>query len=220
MTSKERMLAIGASGMRCLSHASVGLVDGVVVWPGKKRRNCGIMAILMSMLLCFEVARADGYFDGRMMLGVDITVSSDDDVNLYGGGFIPAIVVDIGYSFDNGLSLFMEFHYAVLSGAFFGSAVGYYHFLERDDLVAPYAIMGVGIGSSRFGNEYSKSSGPVELQCGCGVTFDVASWMEMGLESRLRVGVPDNPDVMSVSLLGVFVFKIPIAEDEPSEEMH
>ena len=96
-----------------------------------------------------------------------------------------------------------------------GSIVASYNFLDLIDtayFIDAYAIVGVGYGYQAFPSGITETrdySGPIEFQFGLGVTFETTSWLDLGLESRLRIGVPDNPDVMYIVVGLVSVFKFP-----------
>ncbi|MBW2701501.1 MAG: hypothetical protein JRF33_11860 [Deltaproteobacteria bacterium] len=132
-------------------------------------------------------------------------------------GPITNIILDLGYSFSDKFSAYLEGQMSPTEGidpplVLLGSLVGSYHFLGRRYFLDPYSLIGFGYGHAIFYNQViddNDSSGPFQLQFGAGVTVEILSWLELGLETRLRVGVPDNPDVMNMGILGVVVFKLP-----------
>ena len=178
----------------------------------------GRIVLLLAVLLfpCSALAGWGGHIDSRVMIGPGIIIGGGDKIERHAFGPLADIILDIGYSFDNGFSVYLEGQMFYLERIdpppiLFGSLVGSYHFLPQECFVDPYALVGVGYGYSLFLNEIiydNDSSGPFQFQFGGGVTVEILSWLELGLETRLRVGVPDNPDVMTMGLLGVIVFKI------------
>lgn len=98
-------------------------------------------------------------------------------------------------------------------GSAFGSLVGSYSFLN-EEWIRAYFLVGIGAG---FGVLFCNSedpndtrndvSGPVQLNSGFGLNFRLLSWLELSTETRLRIGIPDNIDVVTLSQYFGCVFR-------------
>ena len=172
--------------MRNLRTSDTDLVGKI----GAYARCLGLgLLVLVSAFLPSTKAMAgwDGHVEARVIAGLDQIVSSEATKLEVAAGW-PAITIDIGYSFSNGFSAFLEGHFGFWDRLVSprGSVVATYCFLEEGHLVAPFLLLGVGYGDSEFPNAWSEEtdhSGPFQLQFGLGLTFETASWLELGLES-------------------------------------
>ena len=178
-----------------------------------KRLFYSVAFILLLWGPAFAVASDDSLFAG-MGSGLGITFGPGDKMCHPVLGELP-FTVSIGYSFsrftislegvvswpfvENAISEFQ------MPGLAIGSIVGSYSFLDND-LVRAYALLGVGTG---FGLLFSNcedendsdndGSGPVQLQTGIGLSVSVLSWLELSTETRLRLGMPNNTDVVTLT---------------------
>ena len=171
------------------------------------------MKRILVLLMLIMPASAYAGWEGKLVLGAGkSTPINTTKVEI--PGIYPDIVVSAGYAFDNGLSVSLEGEFGFVANLVVatGSVIGSYHFLDRHFWFDPYLLGGIGFGISKFENSseddhYNDSSGPCQLYFGLGFAFETTSWLDLGLESRIRIGVPDNPDVTNVMVGLVSVFR-------------
>jgi len=121
--------------------------------------------------------------------------------------------VQFGVLFDEGLGLLAELQvnfelgYRELVGMM-GSALVTYNF--KSDVIEPFILAGVGIGQWWYMRAYDYytehgekegKNGLLQLQVGGGVDIDITRWFTASMETRLRAGLPDNVDVLSILVL-------------------
>ena len=179
-----------------------------------KRLSYSVAFLLLLGIPTFSAA-SDNPFSVGMGSGLGITVGPSDKM------CHPVVVtlpftISIGYSFS-GFAISVEGAIGwpfLKTGFAFGSIVGSYSFLDRDWIRA-YALMGLGGGFGvLFSNcergeyeSYNDISGPLQLQTGIGLSISLLSWLELNTETRLRLGVPDNTDVVTLTQHFGIVFR-------------
>jgi hypothetical protein len=180
----------------------------------KLRRTAKRLSLFVAILVILSPAesRSSG-FELRLGTGLSLHLGDpeelDEDV---WGPWIP-VVLDIGYKVNDEITVFLEgqlwwtfredFSHP---GVFLFSLLGKYRFNPSSRTVRPFALLGLGYGWVLFFNEITQendASGMVQLQVGGGFMFPIESWLGIGVEARIRVGVPHNPEMVSPSLLCV-----------------
>lgn len=161
--------------------------------------------LVCAALVSFCADARSGSWDVGIGSGVGMLAvpdSNGDELNIH----IPA-TLSVGYGFGRfrfSLEGFFAFPSFSLFESIFGSVVSSYSFTQST-WIEGYALLGLGVGYSIFMNDrnYSDSSrvnsGPLQIQAGVGVRFQALEWLDLATETRLRVGVPDNPDVLAIT---------------------
>jgi hypothetical protein len=178
-------------------------------------KNSILHAVVMSFIIAVSFYPRESMstgFNFKFGTGFGLYVGNDEELD--GGILGPLLpcIVGVGYAYNDNLAFQLEGQFWwdwkdgfwQQPGAFFGSAVGRYTFLPESELVRPFAIVGLGYGWVIFFNEKNQEndgSGMVQIQAGGGVIFPINNWLGIGVEARIRVGVPNNPDMVSPSLL-------------------
>jgi len=153
--------------------------------------------------------------DYRLGMGLGFAIGDEAKLEEYevADGPWDVVIVDIGYGFLGGwaahaeLQLWGSIHEGFFgSRAFFGSMMGSYNFLHDDFFVEPYLLAGFGYGVATYEGE-KHESGRFQIQLGGGASFNVLPFLDLGLETRLRIGVPDKSNIVGLSLLGVMKFR-------------
>ena len=97
-------------------------------------------------------------------------------------------------------------------GLVMGSIVGTYYFsVEKIPRIRPLIMLGIGYGLVLFNNESTESndeSGPFQVQVGGGLEYSLFEWFVLGGDVRLRMGFPNNPDVVNLALLFCATFRL------------
>ncbi len=156
-----------------------------------------------------------GSFDFKIGTGISYTFALDDKMceNLLE---FPS-TLSIGYSFSV-IRISIEgfwgwpIIYEHWGKSAYGSLVGEYFFLSEEHFNG-YALVGIGGGVTVFDNctgGYADfdMSGFVMLQTGVGVTFKMLEWLDLAMDIRFRMGVPENPDVVTIVQHSWVVFKL------------
>ncbi len=170
--------------------------------------------LFLSLLPSRSIA---GSFDFKIGSGISYTFTLDD--KMCENTFEIPTTFGIGYSFSRlrisiegfwGWPIFYENLQA--SASVYGSLVGEYFFFSEEHYNG-YALVGIGYGWTFFDScEYVEPdpdlSGPVMLQTGVGVTFKMLEWLDLAMDIRFRMGVPENPDVVAIIQHSWVVFKL------------
>lgn len=184
----------------------------------KKRVTQIFFAIVFSFgIVLFQrsVAHADGEFTVRLGTGVGALVGRQEKI--IHGGFVEYFsVLQLGVLFDNKMGVSFEGQIGFVDsgepGVVIGSLIGEYHFsIKNFPDIQPVIMLGIGYGWVLFGNETSgenEISGPLEFQVGGGIEYSFYKWFVLGGDARLRIGFPDNPDVVSLTFLLCVTFRL------------
>lgn len=145
-------------------------------------------------------------FDLGYSLGMGIVTGPDEEMLHSLAGTVPQIV-SVGYSFGifklsaEGLFGFpLENHkYDIVGYMWMFSLVNTLDFFSHRPLRL-YALLGIGYGYATFSPHYETTSGtgPYQLQAGFGISFEVMKRLELGTETRIRIGFPNHPDVVTL----------------------
>jgi hypothetical protein len=148
--------------------------------------------------------------------GLDISIETGFSVVLQQGDrnarfmHIP-FVASIGYSLGpyrislEGLASFPLVCY-------YASAIFSFTFASND-FVRGYVLAGLGYGDTYYFQKRGlegdiDGSGLIQAQAGIGVGFKLNNWLELGIDSRARIGFPDNPDAVTVTQHVWIMFKL------------
>ncbi len=154
-------------------------------------------------------------------------VYSDDNLNIgfgsgvgamFGSGeicrqFYGELPLDVSFGYDFGnwkLSVEVLFAWLFIGTSadsvpnlVFGSVTGSIDFFSRET-IRVYGILGIGASpyvifpSCATSDGDNKLSGPIQLQIGGGLGFSIYKWLEIDAEIRLRVGIPEHPEVVTL----------------------
>ena len=172
------------------------------------REKYGFMVIVL-LLSC--PAHAEG-FDIVVGTGVSKLVGPDDKIEMGGLSHTHMpYLLGIGYSIKpfrvslEGMASFPFFYYNV-------SVVGSIDFASSN-ILRGYSLLGIGYGENWYfeGNSNDgdvNGSGFVQLQAGVGIGFFISERIEIGTEARIRMGVPENPDLFVLTLNVLVTFKL------------
>jgi len=180
------------------------------------RREVHFMLLIWSLLGRVTYTRAVG-FDAKIATGPTAIIGPNHKFEgvVYMKG-IP-LVLDIGCTFTRTSTVWIDGQLWWPVSEDIGhpmlwslSVLGGYHFvLEKSPRTRPYVLLGIGYGLILFYNEKEKDndvSGKFQIQSGGGIEYQLTEWFRLGLEGRIRIGIPNNPDVVGISLLGVASF--------------
>lgn len=160
-----------------------------------------LLLFLLITIYSTEICHAD--FEIGFSSGAAITFGDGMKKNYF---LAFPLVGRIGYRFDGfPLSAALEFNYAIsaegtksINGHIMvGSVICNYFFFEAESLRS-FLIAGVGGGFAVFESTTGSSdsgSGLVQLQFGVGLIYSLTGWLDLVVESRLRVGFPEHPEV-------------------------
>ena len=121
----------------------------------------------------------------------------------------PSFLVRLGYTIDDRLQFSLEGQYWPYWD--YGvSVISLYRFpsMLTATSIRPYALVGLGWGGVVFLRQPPNDDGSLDVSGWCqfhiggGVDFSVLKWLDLGCELRLRIGFPQNPDVVSLVFFG------------------
>lgn len=173
----------------------------------------GCLLIFLALLACLQPGQAEG-LDVSVNTGATIVVGPSRTLDTSGGPLYHTQMpfnLSIGYSFGSfrvaveGLASFPFFQYGV-------SLIGNGTFASNT-ILRGYALLGVGYGSTWFfentGNEDGdiEGNGWLQLQAGIGIGFPITDWLELGTETRFRIGVPKFPEIVALTQDVFVMFK-------------
>ena len=175
---------------------------------------------LFAVFVFFPGTVFPGEFNIKFGTGVTAAVSSTDKM---GGEAIvrPPFILGLGYTIEDRLQLMIEGQYVLIIEGFGVSVIGAYRFpaIITTPEIRPYVLIGAGWGAVAFYNENyfqrgegdGDVSGWYQLHVGAGLDFSVLEWLDLGCEFRVRIGIPQNPDVVSLRFFGTATFRFPLS---------
>jgi len=142
--------------------------------------------------------------------------SYGDNENMESETGVP-IFLSAGYFYSDWLRLNLELQYWSKVGfgyrdgiGIFGSFIVDYYLTKKEIGVELYILSGIGLGYAVFIRDDDPDSepfmGPVQLQGGLGINVPIVEWLAIGLEGRIRWGIPLLIDVFSFSALIIMDF--------------
>ncbi len=175
-----------------------------------------VMAFSFGIILFQKpLAHAGEEFTVRVGTGVGAIVGRQEKI--IHGGFVEYLSsLQFGVLIDNKIGLSAEGQIGFVDsgkpGVVVGSLIGTYYFsIKKCPDIQPIVMLGVGYGWVLFNNQIrdeNEISGPLELQIGGGIEYSLYKWFVLGGDARLRIGFPDNLDVVSLTFLLCVTFRL------------
>ena len=160
-------------------------------------------SILLVVVLIWSPAQAwaDG-FDVSIDTGLTLLLGPSSTLSST-GVHLP-LNLSIGYSFGSFRIAAEGMVAAPFLLQYVVSIIGNGTFVSNDTMRG-YALLGVGYGKTMFfentgtGDCDLAGNGWLQLQAGIGIGFPIKSWLELGTETRCRMGVPKFPEVVALT---------------------